>query len=448
MLSTRVRIAFFFAILVFLLLGGSSALLIASYHYSWIQNETLEMEKTDQRLMLKIQEKQREKNFDLQKELKDFFDDEDHIIGKVLDPFGTVIFTSDGFPNIQTFPEEGQTLLLSNEKLFLRTDRLSKEGEIVFFLEDVSDYWAQEENLIQKALFLSGASSIFLFFLGYFFAWRILTPLRRIAQKAKEISISSLHTRLPLSGNQNDEIRILSHTLNDLLGRLEQSAENLRQFTQDASHELRTPLTIIDSSLQLALKTKNFEHIETARAEISTMQQLIDALLILAKNDRQVFLLSEKKIIVLQDLLDDIFQHISQKLAEKNISWNSHIPEGISFFFEPESFRRILWNLLWNAYKFTPENGSITLEYASGVLRISNSGTGILEKDIPYIFERFFRSESVRGIEGVGLGLAITKSLVEANGWKITAKNGKNGGAVFEIHREPKFQFEVQQGKQ
>ncbi len=443
--STRTRIAFFFAVLVFFLLGSSSFLLITSYHYEWVYNETEEMKNVLKKLNTKLEEEQKGKEsesedeeqeesekFIINKEIRDFFDEEKNVMGKVISNSGNVIFASENFPNIPNIPIPGESLVIPEQEIFVFSGKLAFQNEDILIAEEVKDYLRQEKNLIQKAFLFSGMSTFLFFFIGYAFAWKILDPLRRITEKAKHISLSSLSLHIPPIGPKNDEIRILSETLNDLFVRLEKSADNLRKFTQDASHELRTPLTIIDSSLQLALKTQNIQHIKNARTELLNMQQLIDSLLLLAKSDRQVFPESKKEKINLKITVMEVLQNILPKFHEKKINVEIQIPEESFLFAEAESVKRIFWNILWNAYKFTPKNGIVSILYTQGKIEIANSGENIPEPELSSIFERFFRSETVQDTEGFGLGLAITKNLVEANGWEISVEN-KPKGVVFII---------------
>ena len=287
------------------------------------------------------------------------------------------------------------------------------------YQEEVTHFQHEEEEFIQTFLFLIALSSLFIFATGYTFAWKILQPIREISKNTQKISLQNLSKRLLVEGKENDEIRVLSQNLNTMLARLEKSAQKLTQFTQDASHELRTPLSIIDTSLQLALKTQNFDKIQDAQQDVKNMSNLIDSLLLLAQHEEKQFSEEEKEKFFLFKECTEISENIAKKYQKKNVSLRLDIPENFFWRGEKNSLKRVLINLIENAYKFSPQDGEILCTVDKKVFSIQNIGK-ISEEEQEKIFTRFFRTDSSKSSEGAGLGLAITKSLLEANGKEIS----------------------------
>lgn len=436
MISTRLRIAAFFTLLTFATLTLFSSSVLYLYHQDWEQNEKMELHDVAEEFFKSIQEtwkddtEIREKEVSLVKETKDFFESQEKVQGKIWDMKGNVIFLSHGFPVHKEIPLNQYTVDSNSKNIFLKRE-IPLLGGYILFSENITEYLLQEETLLKISLILTLSGAVLLFVVGYLFAWKILAPLREISKKSHHISLEDLSHRLPIRGHKKDEMRVLSESLNEMFTRLENAAKNLKRFAQDASHELRTPLAIIDSTLQLSLKTKNFKKIEEAHEEIQRMHELLDSLLLLAKQENFRFSQKEKSKIMIRKSIENILKKIESHFLQKNISINIDIPDRAFFVAEEESLKCILWNLLWNALKFSPPHETIRVLYHRQTLLIENKGD-IDSRDLASLFIPFFRTDNSKSSDGKGLGLAIAKSFIEANGGKIRVHNS-NGKVIFEI---------------
>jgi heavy metal sensor kinase len=279
---------------------------------------------------------------------------------------------------------------------------------------------------------------------GYWLSGRALSPVKEIIRTARGIGVQDLAGRVIVPQPQ-DELRSLSETLNDMLARIESSVKRITQFTADASHDLRTPLALIRSNAELALRRSRTaeEYRETLSRILAASEEtthLIENLLTLARADAG----AEGLLFGRTDLLAQV-----QKAAEEarilastkgiQISEESS-PGPVWVSADERALQRLLLIVLENAVKYTPEGGHIGIhlagEQGSAIAEIRDSGIGISEKDLPHIFERFYRADQARSREpgGSGLGLAIARWIVEKHGGRIEAQSTLGSGSVFRLH--------------
>ena len=264
---------------------------------------------------------------------------------------------------------------------------------------------------------------------GLFLTGRVLSPVRKITKAAEEITAQDLSQRLPVFGD--DEFAHLAMTMNRMMHRLqesftqiEQAFEQERRFTADASHELRTPLTAIKANTSLALRGARTaeqyrEALVAANKAADYMNKLVQDMLLLARSDSGQ-LAMEMQQITLADLcagVISLFQQQEPLIAPVRCN----IPPGLSLRGDEHHLHRLLTNLLENALRHTPAEGSVTLsarvEEDIVVLQIADTGEGIAAEHLPHLSERFYRVDSARSRQqgGSGLGLAIVQSIVDAH---------------------------------
>jgi heavy metal sensor kinase len=278
---------------------------------------------------------------------------------------------------------------------------------------------------------------------GYFLAGRLLAPVGAMAATARRISAESLAQRLPVV-NPRDEFGQLARVFNDTLSRLQDAFEQLRRFTADASHELRTPLTAMRSVGEVALQrsTSTAEYREVIGSmleEVDRLTRLVENLLTLTRGE-------SGRVVVGRDVvdLDELAANVSDSLhvlaEEKRQSLEVETASHIKARCDAAILRQGLINVLHNAIKYTPGGGAIRMVVklaASGeaMIEVHDTGPGIPAADRQRIFERFYRVDGSRTREagGVGLGLAIARWAVEANGGRIEVESEAGGGALFRI---------------
>jgi len=336
-------------------------------------------------------------------------------------------------------------VLENNMHLQSLTGKANIDGNVFIFrlfrpegpiLEEIHNYIMLLLLALPVALIISALG-------GYWLAGRLLSPIDRMTETAKQVSSTSLHERLPVK-NPSDELGRLAITFNDLLERIQISFERLKQFTYDAAHELRTPLTAIRSIGEVALQGSQKpvtyrEIIGSILEENNRLAHLVNSLLFLSRVDSDTFILN-KEYADLEELTDQTIDIIRPLAEEKRQTLRYESTEPVTTLVDKTLVRQALLNLLDNAIKYAPENSTITvnLEQEEKMIhiRVADQGVPIPELARHKIFERFYRLDKSRSKElgGSGLGLSIAKWAIEIQGGKLSLSTENNTGNIFIIH--------------
>jgi len=279
---------------------------------------------------------------------------------------------------------------------------------------------------------------------GYWLSGKALRPLDQITRAAQVIDPQDLSQRVTVP-QTGDELQRMAETLNQMLQRIEFAVARITQFTADASHELRTPLALIRTRAEVTLgKPRSNEQycdaLKEILAESERTSALIENLMMLARADTGSETLNIERIDV-SDLVRDVCTQ-AQTLAEaRQLHWSAAIPETATWIRgDPHALRRLLLILIDNAVKYTPSAGSVSLALQrSGncaEIRVSDTGIGIAEADLPHIFDRFYRADKARSRElgGTGLGLSIGRWIASAHGGDVQVENSTPNGTTFLVH--------------
>lgn len=278
---------------------------------------------------------------------------------------------------------------------------------------------------------------------GYWMSRRALKPVDRITAAARSISIGNLSQRLPVS-NSGDELQRLAETCNAMLQRLDSAVGQIKRFTADASHELRGPLSFTRTVAEVALRNPNADidsrgAFEDIVEESAKAADLLEGMLTLARADSN----SVDTVLEPVDLRAVVREgcSLARPLAEERnltllVSGASTSPVKVLGDFS--SLRRLVWILLDNALKYTSAPGQIdvALGTVSGraTLTVRDSGIGIAQSDLPYIFDRFYRADPSRSqVEGNGLGLAIAKWIADLHRADLLVDSTQEEGSAFRV---------------
>jgi heavy metal sensor kinase len=278
---------------------------------------------------------------------------------------------------------------------------------------------------------------------GYFLARKSLSPIALMNRQTQRITAENLSARLDVL-NPRDELGRLGETINDLLARLEASFNEQQRFVADASHELRTPLAVLRGETELALEhprgTDEYrEALVVIKDEAERLSRIVEHLFILARqpiNDPVLV----TQTLSLNEIVRDCVRAAQVLAARKNLRLDTNgTTDQITVRGDDELIKRMLFNLLDNAVKYTPEGGEILVELAThnGDARIvvRDTGIGIPESDQPRVFDRFYRVDKARSRAngGAGLGLSIVDWIVKAHGGKISVASAPGRGSVFTV---------------
>jgi len=277
---------------------------------------------------------------------------------------------------------------------------------------------------------------------GWFLAGRALRPVHAITQAARRIAAGDWSQRI-LTPHSNDEIGQLASTFNDMIGRLEVSFRQIRQFSADASHELRTPLTITKGETELALRRPRQAEdyravLESNLEEIDRMSRIVDELLFLSRAD-----LGEIKLKMFPVQLDDLVREIQQQALvlgmERHVQAVLTAVEPVLIHGDDLRLRELLLNLVDNAVKYSYEGQTVELalvvEGSHAKIMVRDHGIGIAPENHARVFDRFYRTDEARahGAKGTGLGLAICKWIVEVHHGTIELDSTVHGGSCFTV---------------
>ena len=276
---------------------------------------------------------------------------------------------------------------------------------------------------------------------GLFLAGRVLKPVEQITQTAQQIEESDLSQRIAVKND--DELGRLASTLNDMIARLEEAFKRQRQFTADASHELRTPLAIMQAEATLALSKERTEadyrkSLETISQESTYMSSVIGKLLFLARSDAGKEQLNFEDVD-LKDLISQLSTNVEVLALDKGIKFSVDAQETLVVNGDKVKLRQLFINILENAVRYTPADGSVSVSLVrkdlNALVSISDTGIGIPSEHLPHIFERFYRVDKARSRAdgGVGLGLAIAKYIAESHKGQITVESEPDKGTTFTV---------------
>ncbi|UCF60394.1 MAG: HAMP domain-containing histidine kinase [Anaerolineaceae bacterium] len=279
--------------------------------------------------------------------------------------------------------------------------------------------------------------------LAWGIAYWVASPLGHMAKAADGVSAGDYDQQLPLGGP--DEVRSLAETFNAMVRRVQDSQQAQRDFVANVSHELKTPLTSIQGFAQAILDGTAHNAEEQHRAaqviydESDRLRRLVEELLDLARIDAgQVSF--ERQPLDLGALLEGVVERLSVRAVEEGVRIESRLPELPALIGDGDRLAQVFTNLIDNAVKHTSEGADVILqgEVEGGwvSIHVDDSGPGIPPDDLSRIFERFYQLDKARagGRErGVGLGLAISREIVQAHGGRLVAQSVLGRGSRFTV---------------
>ena len=271
-------------------------------------------------------------------------------------------------------------------------------------------------------------------------ASRGIAPVNGLIRATRTIGDRNIATRIPLPVRK-DEIHQLATTINELLARIEVSLTREKQITADISHELRTPLTAIRGTLEVLIrKTREpglyEEKINQVIGDVDTMNKIIEQLLQLSRLDAGS-LTMHMESLNLGRLLNSIRERGKRQMEEKNIMLITDFPENVEVFADPGFLEIILENLVSNAVKYSNSDKYVVCTWNPQIktLFITDQGPGIPEEQIPFLFNRFYRTDASRSsqVQGNGLGLSIVKKLADLQKITIGVTSQPGKGTTFTL---------------
>ena len=311
---------------------------------------------------------------------------------RILAPDGTVLYQGDLFAASKPGPVDPfATNKPGDESYAITTRTLKSNGRIVGYLQLAGRTRQGIRDVgfkLVEVLLITALMGIITYFLGLAFSRRTLRPVH-------------------------------------------ESQERLEQFTQDASHELRTPLAAISSSLDVALKTGDYEEgITAAKSQVKYASLLVERLLEVARLDRTKV---DLELVDLTSLVAAVASQQAEACREHGLALTTSLADGVTVEGDAVLVRQLAGNLVENAVKFNAPGGTVDIVLTAELLRVVNSGGAIAPEDLPHVFEPFYQADGSRSGRGFGLGLAIVKKIATLHGWHIDVASAPEQGTTFTV---------------
>ena len=272
--------------------------------------------------------------------------------------------------------------------------------------------------------------------LGLVVARAALAPVRRLTLAAERVTETrDLSERIDARGR--DELSRLAASFNTMLAALEDATRAQRQLVADASHELRTPLTSLRTNIEVLAGDRALPAEERGRLltdvveQLGEMTTLIAELIELARAEQHAAEPEEVRL--------DLVTAEAVERARRNrpgVVFSTDLRESVVHGV-PGTIERAVANLLDNAAKWSAPGSEVEVRVDGGSLVVRDHGPGIADEDLPYVFDRFYRARSARGMPGSGLGLAIVRQVAEAHGGDVTAERADGGGTRIVLRLPP-----------
>lgn len=343
----------------------------------------------------------------------------------------------------------GERYFVASRAIF---DTTGAQVKAAVYVLSSTEHMDKSIRAVRSVLLLSGLGA-FLLALGitWIIAIILSRPMLQMQAATRKIAAGELETRLAIK--RNDEIGILADSINHLAIELQRYRDTRQEFFANISHELRTPITYLEGYAQV-LRKRLYEseeerdrYLNIIHEEAISLQHLVEDLFNLAKMEEGKLILS-LEWIDLAEITDNVVRKIKLKANKKNLALETKINRSIPLLYgDGLRMEQVLLNLLENALRYT-EKGTIGVELdhkgSAIYIAVEDTGIGIPEEEIPYIFERFYRVEKSRSRQhgGTGLGLPIAKKLVELQGGELRVFSKLGHGTRFEISFAMKDQEE------
>jgi len=265
--------------------------------------------------------------------------------------------------------------------------------------------------------------------LSFLLLKRVLDPLMQMIDITQKIAQGDFSARVPI--RSQDEIGRLARAFNQMAESLKKIEQLRKTMVLDVAHELRTPLTNMKGYLEALLDgvlPPSRENLELLQEDTLRLVRLVEDLLLLAKADTARATLHKREIQI-AELVPQVLDSFLPQFHAKKIRVETYFPAGVSpIMADSDKLAQVVSNLLQNAWQYTPPGGTLRISsepFPAGIrILFANTGGELAEKDLPFIFERFYRGEKSRSREhgGAGIGLAIVKELIEAHDGQVGAE--------------------------
>ena len=276
--------------------------------------------------------------------------------------------------------------------------------------------------------------------IGWFMARRALSGVATVTRTAQQISEEDLHARVPIQRRHN-EIDLLADTFNQMLDRIQELVTGIKQMNDNIAHDLRSPITRIRGLAEVTLTNDQmideYQHMAASTIEeCDRLLDMINTMLTISRTESEINP-DDRKPVDLAAVVNNACELFLPLAEDKEIQLESRIPNTALIAGDQHMIQRMVANLIDNAIKYN-SGGRVDVildrerqGYIS--MSVSDSGIGIEKWDIDRIFDRFFRGDRSRSMDGAGLGLSLARAIAKAHGGDIHVKSSPGKGSTFTV---------------
>ncbi len=290
-------------------------------------------------------------------------------------------------------------------------------------------------------IFILGLLIVFSIGAGLFFGGRALKPLRDLNATLKKIVDTGDFSRRVESRKVGDDLEEIITLFNTMLTRIESLIVQMKSTLDSVAHDLRTPMTRMRGFAELALQDpgdskKLAEALSSSLEESDNILSMLNTMMDISEAESGILHLNFETLNIKKVLqeLTDIYSYIGE---DRQLSISLNCSDDIFLFADPVRFRQAVGNILDNAIKYSPENGSIKIDVLTDnnfcTISVTDQGSGISEDELPFIWDRLYRSPSKKNIPGMGLGLSLVEAVVNAHGGSVEAISCPDTGTTFSL---------------
>ncbi len=312
---------------------------------------------------------------------------------------------------------------------YIFVELLFSDGEKAILISTAYQLQTIEETLNFVTLLLSLISALAVFFMGFFFSGRLTSPIRKISLQLEKVKASDLE--IQIEDQRYSEYQNLANTLNSMLSRLKEGFSAQDQFVSDVSHELRTPLSALLANLEMVLRWARDdpklldESLREMEGSVNRLIRMVETLLKMSKGKEP----NEFQEVSVRSVIREVFS----ELAKVNADFDFKVSGDAAVKTDVAGFHEVLRVIVENAVKYSGESKKILVEIDDTKVSVRDYGKGIKTEDLSRIFDRFYRTDSSRGGEGFGLGLAIAKKIADSLNLSIEVESEFGKGSVFTV---------------
>lgn len=330
-----------------------------------------------------------------------------------------------------------------------RTFEIKFDGKIVGYVEigQYSSVLLSEEDVnfkasINKSIIASGILTLVIIItISLYFSKQFSIPIKEVANMSVSLSKGNFNAKSSTESNI-EELENLRKSVNILAEKLKHQDNLRKRLVSDISHEIRTPLNILQNNLEAMIDgvfPVTADRLNYLNQEVVRFGRLLNNLNVLKEFESESIKLNFESVF-LDEIIDDISKefYVSAENKKVKLTYKAEPNEKYLITGDKDKLKQVFINLLSNAIKFTGENGTVYVNLSSTdkkfIVEIKDSGIGIKEEDLPFIFERLYRGDKSRQqIEGSGIGLTIVKNILQLHYATIDVKSEEGKGSIFII---------------